>query len=69
MITVTINGRPREFEEELALPELLTLLDITHPRIAVAHNGTVLRQEEYPTTTVRAGDSLEIVRMVGGGGG
>ena len=67
MITVTVNGRPREFERELLLPDLIRRLEITFPRIAVAHNGTVLRQEEHAATVVRDGDSLEIVRMVGGG--
>jgi sulfur carrier protein len=67
MITVTINGRARAFERELPLPELIERLAITFPRIAVAHNGTVLRQEEHATTVVRDGDTLEIVRMVGGG--
>ena len=67
MIRVTVNGRPREFERELLLPELIERLDINHPRVAVAHNGTVLRREEHAATTVRDGDTLEIVRMVGGG--
>ncbi len=67
MIRVTINGKPREFERELTLPDLIARLEITHPRVAVAHNGTVLRREEHGTTVVRDGDTLEIVRMVGGG--
>lgn len=67
MIRVTINGREREFEGDLALPELVRRLEITHPRIAVAHNGVVLRQEEHESAVVRDGDKLEIVRMVGGG--
>lgn len=67
MISVTVNGRAREFEGELSLPDLLQRLEITFPRIAVAHNGEVLRQEEHAALVVRDGDSLEIVRMVGGG--
>jgi thiamine biosynthesis protein ThiS len=67
MIQVTVNGRAREFDAELSLPELIRRLEISHPRIAVAYNGTVLRQEEHAGTTVRDGDTLEIVRMVGGG--
>ena len=67
MIRVTINGRPREFEHDLALPDVIASLQIVHPRIAVAHNGTVLRQDEHAATVVRDGDTLEIVRMVGGG--
>ena len=67
MITVTVNGRSREFDGELPLPELIRRLEITFPRIAVAHNGEVLRQEDHETTMIRDGDSVEIVRMVGGG--
>ena len=67
MIRITVNGRERELADELALPELIRLLEITYPRIAVAHNGAVLRQEEHEATRVRDGDTLEIVRMVGGG--
>jgi thiamine biosynthesis protein ThiS len=67
MISVTVNGRAREFERELSLPDLLQRLEISFPRIAVAHNGEVLRQEEHAALVVRDGDSLEIVRMVGGG--
>jgi sulfur carrier protein len=67
MIRVTVNGRPRDLEREMALPDLIAMLEITHPRIAVAHNGEVLRREEHAATVIRDGDSVEIVRMVGGG--
>ncbi len=67
MIQVTINGHTRELPGEMPLPEVVKLLDIAHPRIAVALNGTVLRADEHDETVVRAGDTLEIVRMVGGG--
>ncbi|MGH2585319.1 MAG: sulfur carrier protein ThiS [Dehalococcoidia bacterium] len=67
MITVTVNGRSREFDGEMSLPELVSRLEITFPRIAVAHNGEVLRQEEHAQAVIRDGDTIEIVRMVGGG--
>ena len=67
MIRITVNGRARELECEMPLPELIRRLEITFPRIAVAHNGEVIRQEDHAATTVRDGDTLEIVRMVGGG--
>jgi sulfur carrier protein len=66
-MTVTVNGRPHQFEAELTVPELVQRLAITFPRIAVAHNGVVLRQDEHGGTVVRDGDTVEIVRMVGGG--
>jgi thiamine biosynthesis protein ThiS len=67
MITVTVNGKPRQLEAEMRLPDLIKWLEINFPRIAVAHNGEVLRKEEHEATIIRDGDTVEIVRMVGGG--
>ena len=69
MITVTVNGRSQQFDGEMPLPELIRRLEISFPRIAVAHNGDVLRKEEHDATVIRDGDTVEIVRMVGGGSG
>jgi len=35
--------------------------------VAVAHNGEIVPRDRYPTIRLREGDTLEIVRMVGGG--
>ncbi|MGD9893230.1 MAG: sulfur carrier protein ThiS [Dehalococcoidia bacterium] len=67
MINVIVNGRAQAFDGAMSLPDLIERLEITHPRIAVALNGEVLRREEHPATIIRDGDSVEIVRMVGGG--
>jgi glycine oxidase len=67
MISVTINGKPRELKAETPLPELLRLLDIDARRVAVAINGDVIPKRQYGETSVRNGDAVEIVRMVGGG--
>ncbi len=67
MITVMVNGQTCTLAAPLPLPALIAQLAISHPRIAVALNGTVLRQDEHAGTLVRDGDTLEIVRMVGGG--
>ena len=40
---------------------------INSPYLAVAHNGVVIRREEFAQITLQEGDSLEIVRPVGGG--
>jgi len=67
MISVTINGKRRELAAEASLPELLASLNVNPRTVAVAINGEVVPKREYPQTTVRDGDVLEIVRMVGGG--
>jgi Sulfur transfer protein involved in thiamine biosynthesis len=35
--------------------------------VAVEHNGTIIERDAYAATTLRDGDVVEIVRMVGGG--
>jgi sulfur carrier protein len=67
MISVTLNGKPRSIEAEVALPELLTQLEIDERRIAVAINDEIVPKNQYKNITVRDGDVIEVVRMVGGG--
>jgi thiamine biosynthesis protein ThiS len=66
-ITLTINGRERQLPAELSLPELLTELGVDRRMVAVAHNGDVIPRATYDDVTVRDGDRIEVVRMVGGG--
>jgi thiamine biosynthesis protein ThiS len=66
-ITLTINGRERQLPGELSLPALLTELGVDRRMVAVAHNGEVIPRATYDAVTVRDGDRVEVVRMVGGG--
>ena len=67
MISLTINGKNQELEGPTSLNSYLKSLGINLRFIAVAHNGTVLRREEFPSITLQEGDQVEIVRPVGGG--
>ena len=67
MIHVTVNGKKRELEGPKSVLVFLTANDIDPRLIAVAHNSVVLHKDEYEQVVLKEGDSLEIVRMVGGG--
>jgi thiamine biosynthesis protein ThiS len=67
MITVTLNGKRREVERELPIEALLQLLGIDRRTVAVARNGDVVPRDRYEEVEVREGDTVEVVRMVGGG--
>jgi sulfur carrier protein len=67
VIQVTVNGEQRQLPSDTSLPDFLSAAGIDGRRIAVAHNGTVLYREDWPRITLRDGDRLEIVRMIGGG--
>jgi thiamine biosynthesis protein ThiS len=66
-MNITVNGKPREIDGEMDLPALLAKFDVNPRLVAVAINGEVIPKTQYAAATVRAGDALEIVRMVGGG--
>jgi len=67
MIKLTVNGEPTEIEGPIALVAFLESLEVNTQMVAVAHNGTVLRRGEYADVILQDGDTLEVVRPVGGG--
>ena len=67
MITLTVNGKPREASGPVSIERYLLDMGITQKAIAVAHNGEVVRRNELRGITLKDGDQLEIVRAVGGG--
>jgi sulfur carrier protein len=67
VITITLNGETREVPEEIILDGLIELLRLPRKRVAVELNESVVRRAEWPSTTVKDGDKLEIVHFVGGG--
>ena len=66
---IQVNGEPREVDENLSLPELIASLSLKPEQIAVELNQKVIRRLEWPRTTLRDDDKIEIVHFVGGGGG
>jgi len=70
-MNITVNGKPREIDGpeagEMDLPSFLRAFDVNPRLVAVAINGDIVPKGEYDAARVRDGDTLEIVRMVGGG--
>lgn len=67
MITITLNGKPREIESPGSITAMLDALRVNPKQVAVAVNGEVVRRVEWGELTVGEGDAVEIVRAVGGG--
>ncbi len=67
MIPLVINGKPVELEAPTPLLDYLARLGVDPRAVAVEHNGQILERDAYESTVLRAGDVVEIVRMVGGG--
>ena len=65
---VNLNGKAHEIELGLSLINLIEELGLAERKaIAIALNGEVLKREDYDGLVLSEGDSLEIVRAIGGG--
>ncbi|TMG02373.1 MAG: sulfur carrier protein ThiS [Chloroflexi bacterium] len=67
LIDIKVNGKNIAIEASQSVSHLLDCLNINAPQVAVAINGEVLPRDSWSQTEVRAGDTVEIVRAVGGG--
>ncbi len=67
MITITLNGKPRQVDGPVTISDFLRSLDINPKQVAVALNGEVVRRDDWPRATIGEGDTVEVVRAVGGG--
>lgn len=64
---VRINGEERDVEAGLTVGELLSALGIKLIGVAVEVNKEIVPKRNLSEAALKEGDSVEIVRMVGGG--
>ena len=67
MINLVVNGKTREVEVATDLATYLTSFGLDLQYVAVGYNGEVIKKEAFAQVTLQNGDTLEIVRPVGGG--
>lgn len=64
---VRINGEEREIEEGTTVRGLLEALGISPRGIAVELNRAIVPRGRHGETPLNEGDTVEVVRMTGGG--
>ena len=65
---VRINGKDTEIHESVSIVDYLTSIGFDKQvSIAVAINGEIIPKEEYGEIHLKNGDSVEVVRAIGGG--
>lgn len=67
MVTIEVNGEPREVPKGLSVNELIAHLGLTANRLAIERNLELLPRARWGTTVVSGNDRFEIVHLVGGG--
>ena len=64
---VTANGRALPLEQSCSLADFLTRQQLLPKSVVVELNGEAVPPSEFTQRQVKAGDRLEIVRIVAGG--
>lgn len=64
---IRVNGVEKEIEAGTTVESFLNMLEIKVQGIAVDINREIVPKRLFAETILNEGDSIEIVRMVGGG--
>jgi thiazole synthase len=67
MISVTVNGAPRQVAAGASIAAMLRDLEVDPARVAVERNLAIVPRSTLDETRVEDGDQYEIVHFVGGG--
>ncbi len=67
MISVSINGATRTFEQPISVAQLIQQMELTGKRIALERNGEIVPRSQFAQQMLADGDNLEVVVAVGGG--
>ncbi|MCX4880208.1 MULTISPECIES: sulfur carrier protein ThiS [unclassified Streptomyces] len=66
-MNISVNGQAREFTPGTALDSVVHTLTPASSGVAAALNETVVPRAEWPSTSLREGDRVEILTAVQGG--
>ncbi|GMO65296.1 MAG: hypothetical protein Nk1A_2510 [Endomicrobiia bacterium] len=67
MINVKINGQNKKLEDKTNIADFLKNNNIDPIGVTVEHNLEIINQENIAKIILKEGDTLEILRFVGGG--
>jgi sulfur carrier protein len=66
-VAVTVNGRSTSVQRGSTIAELVKQLGLVANVVVIEFNGEPLLREQFSTTELEPGDTVEIAHMVGGG--
>lgn len=66
-MTIQLNGQPHPLEEETTLTALLDSIGLAGKPVVAELNHQAIRPADFPNTTIKPGDQLEIVTLAAGG--
>ena len=66
-MNISVNGEPREFAPGTALDTVVRALTPAPSGVAAALNETVVPRAQWPSTSLREGDRVEVLSAGQGG--
>jgi len=67
MITIILNGKSKEIDENSNINQLLSTLELINKRLAVEINQQIIPRSEFDHVILKQHDKVEIVQAIGGG--
>jgi len=67
MITIILNGEPRQVNSGATIEQILEELNLSQNRLAVEVNQDIVPRSEFSSRTFNEQDKVEIVQAIGGG--
>jgi len=64
---IMVNNKPVEYQENLTVSRLLALLNYKFPLIIIKINGKVIPRQNYKNTSIKDGDDIKAIHLMGGG--
>ncbi|GAB7140927.1 hypothetical protein RsTz2092_08840 [Deferribacterales bacterium RsTz2092] len=64
---ITLNGEEHEITSGTTVESLLNEQNIKPAAVAIEHNGTILERGTYQNAVLNDGDTMEVIRFIGGG--
>jgi sulfur carrier protein len=66
-VQVIVNGEPREVPDDATVASVVESVTNAPSGVAVALNAEIIRRADWPATTMREADRLEVLTAVQGG--
>ena len=66
-MNLLINGEKRAVNGAKNITDVVAELGLEPKMVLIEHNGTALSRSEWPSTPIKSGDQLEILRVSAGG--
>lgn len=66
-VEVIFNGEKEALDQAYSVTEFIRKFELNPDVVSVSLNGNILRREEFDTTALQNGDTIDVLMFMGGG--